>query len=303
MAAVAASIVLDERGLTIPAVRLRVSVVVVESSGQQLCSRAWQNVDGCSTPLEFVAYLDQLDEVTRAARMETAILLGIVPGRSALDVGCGTGSLAIELAMKVGPTGRVVGVDLSEMMIATARARADARGIAAEFFVGDTYALDLPTDSFDAVHCDRVLQHLDDPLTAIREMTRVLVPGGTIVIREPDWDGLFIDGGDAATTRAVRDALVDGIRQPRVGRTLRRLVLTAGLDVIDFQGAVGVYAVSRSAADAVWNVRAQLDRAVETGAVDDESARAWWNDLGDLDDAGQFFAGVVGFRVVGRKSA
>ena len=278
-----------------------VSVVRVDEPGRQLRSHAWQHVDGSSEPSAFAAYLDQFDVALRAGRMESVVLLGLGPGRAALDVGCGTGAVVVDIADVVGSDGRAVGVDVSETMIATARARAEAQGAAVELVVGDTHALDFPDGTFDAVHCDRVLQHLDDPERAIAEMARVLVPGGRLVINEPDWDGLFVDGDDVAVTHAVRDALVEHIRQPHVGRRLRRLALAAGLDVVDFHGALGVYAVTRAAADAMWSLHVQLDRAVTTGAVDRASADAWWEQLGVLDAAGQFFAGVVGFRIVARK--
>ena len=82
---------------------------------------------------------------------------------------------------------------------------------------------------------------------------------------------------------------------------MRGLVLDAGLDVIDFNGALGVYAVSRAAADRVWGLGAQLEHAVARATIDRAAAEAWWSDLGVRDDAGRFFAGVVGFRVVARK--
>ncbi len=196
-----------------------------------------------------------------------------------------------------------MGVDLSETMITTAQARADAQAVTAEGVLGDATALSFADHSFDAVHCDRVLQHLDRPQAAIREMARVLVPGGRLMIKEPDWDGLFVDADDLVTTRAVRDQLVAHIRQPQIGRSLRRLVLAVGLEVVDFHGTLGIYAVSLAAADRVWNLRARLDGAVAVGAVDGDTAHAWWADLGARDEVGQFFAGVVGFRVVARKPA
>ena len=76
----------------------------------------------------------------------------------------------MDFAERVAP-GRVVGVDHAEVVVA--RAQADVRAAGVEFRVGDIYALDFPDDSFDIVHAHQVLQHLSDPVSALRELRRV----------------------------------------------------------------------------------------------------------------------------------
>ena len=111
----------------------------------------------------------------RAAR-ET----GLAPGGSALDVACGSGKLTAELVKLAGPSGRVVGLDFSPQMLEIARR--DHRGI--EFLEGD--ALNLPFDdaSFDASTIAFGLRNLADPLRGLREMLRVVKPGGRAVVLE-----------------------------------------------------------------------------------------------------------------------
>jgi demethylmenaquinone methyltransferase/2-methoxy-6-polyprenyl-1,4-benzoquinol methylase len=111
----------------------------------------------------------------RAAR-ET----GLRAGGSGLDVACGSGKLTAELARIAGPGGRVVGLDFSPEMLAIARLH--HREI--EFTEGD--ALDLPFDdaSFDATTIAFGLRNLADPVRGLREMTRVLKPGGSAVVLE-----------------------------------------------------------------------------------------------------------------------
>jgi SAM-dependent methyltransferase len=266
-----------------------------------LQSGGWQDVDGSRDPSAFVEYLDGLGEAARANRLRSLVLLGVVAGHRALDVGCGIGDVVVDLASTVAPGVCAIGVDCSETMVSAARVRAEAAGTAIDFVVGDARTLAFGDASFDAVNCERVLQHLDDPESAIAEMARVLVPGGRLMLGEPDWDGLFIDTDDEATTHAVRDALVARLRNPRIGRALRRFALLAGLEVVDFNGGLGSYAVSRTAADRMWNLRSRLDDAVADGTVGHTAANAWWDRLGALDDAGQFFAGVVGFRLLAVK--
>ncbi len=110
---------------------------------------------------------------------------GLGPGDAALDVCCGTGDLSLELARRVGPTGRVVGSDFSERMLDLARDKAVPDGAAKPIFEwGD--ALELPYDDagFDAVTVGFGVRNLLDLNRGIAEMTRVLKPGGTLVILE-----------------------------------------------------------------------------------------------------------------------
>lgn len=108
------------------------------------------------------------------------------PGMSVLDVGCGPGTLTVDLARHVAP-GRVLGIDPVADVLDGARERAADAGVAVEFAVGDVYRLDLPDDSFDVVHAHQVLQHLTDPVAALREMRRVARPGGIVAARDGDY--------------------------------------------------------------------------------------------------------------------
>jgi ubiquinone/menaquinone biosynthesis C-methylase UbiE len=114
----------------------------------------------------------------RAAAIAAA---GISPGSLVADVGTGTGFLA-EAALDAGA--RVVGVDVSEGMLAQVTGRFAGRAFEAR--QGDTDALPLASDEADAVVANMVLHHAPDPPGAIREMARVLKPGGRLVITDAD---------------------------------------------------------------------------------------------------------------------
>src|ERR1700712_4415743 len=128
------------------------------------------------------------------------LLPSLRPGLELLDIGCGPGTITVDLATRVAP-GRVVGIDLSDEPLAEARGLAERTGVAVTFEVGDVYALSEPDDSFDVVHAHQVLQHLTDPVAALREMARVCRPGGLLAVRDVDY---------AATTWFPADAGLTG---------------------------------------------------------------------------------------------
>jgi ubiquinone/menaquinone biosynthesis C-methylase UbiE len=121
-----------------------------------------------------------------AANSAAYLLPSLRPGLDLLDVGCGPGTITVDLAALVAP-GRVVGIDVSSDPLPEARGLAERAGVDVTFEVGDVYALAQPDDSFDVVHAHQVLQHLTDPVAALREMARVCRPGGIIAVRDVDY--------------------------------------------------------------------------------------------------------------------
>ncbi|MBI3979135.1 MAG: class I SAM-dependent methyltransferase [Chloroflexi bacterium] len=108
------------------------------------------------------------------------------PGMRLLDAGCGPGTITLGLASAVAP-GEVVGLDLEPSQIEAAQRLATGQQISnVRFEVGDAYALPFPDASFDAVFANGLLGHLRDPLAALKEMRRVLRPGGIVGVSDPD---------------------------------------------------------------------------------------------------------------------
>jgi ubiquinone/menaquinone biosynthesis C-methylase UbiE len=118
----------------------------------------------------------------------------------ALDVGCGTGFLALLLA-EIG--NRVVGVDAANQMLAQARAKAAAAGLTVNFRSGDVERLALGDASFDLVVERHVIWTLPDPAVALAEWSRVLRPGGRLILVEGDWGTNRSSGYDEATRAAL----------------------------------------------------------------------------------------------------
>jgi SAM-dependent methyltransferase len=255
-------------------------------------SSRWRDADSHADAAE--RYLAMVMRVLDAQKRQALDLLHLAPGMSAIDVGCGIGLDAEALAERVGPTGRVVGLDASRELIAKASARAASSGLPLSFEVGDAQALAFADDSFDAARIDRVLQHLPEPEKAVREMVRVVRPGGRIAALEPDWDTIAVAGVDVDVTRCVVRHKADlAIAHGTIGRELRRLLVQAGCrDVVAESGAVAFYQLGL--ADQVLALRRNLDGAREQGWISAEQATDWWTGLEAHDRAGTFFTAMSG---------
>ena len=117
-------------------------------------------------------------------RRQTVALAGIQPGERVLEVGCGTGDVALAASALAGPTGAVMGIDPSPEMIAVARAKALRAARAVDFQIGLIEALAFPDATFDVVLSSLMMHHLPDDLKrqGLVEIARVLKPGGRLLI-------------------------------------------------------------------------------------------------------------------------
>ena len=152
------------------------------------------------------------------------------PGIKLLDIGCGPGSITAEFAARVLPGGSVVGIDNSAQVID--RAIATHAGSGATFAVMDLYDLDVESNSYDIAHAHQVLQHVSDPVAALREMQRVVRPGGIIAVRDADYAGMHWAPELPALARwlvVYRSVARANDAEPDAGRHLLRWAREAGL--------------------------------------------------------------------------
>ncbi|MFI5491876.1 class I SAM-dependent methyltransferase [Actinoplanes sp. NPDC051859] len=124
----------------------------------------------------------------RTAENSAAYLLPhLTSGARLLDVGCGPGTLTADLATHVTP-GRVTALEHTGPALDLARCEIARRGLTTiDFAVGDVHALAFADATFDVVHAHQVLQHVGDPVQALREMRRVARPGGVVAVRDSDY--------------------------------------------------------------------------------------------------------------------
>jgi ubiquinone/menaquinone biosynthesis C-methylase UbiE len=122
----------------------------------------------------------------RELRRRTAKLAQIQPGEQVLDVGCGTGTLAIEVQSRVGNAGRVFGIDPGTLQIARARSKAARRNLPIDFQIGVIEQITFPDQTFGVVLSTLMMHHLPDSLKrqGLAEIARVLKPGGRLVIAD-----------------------------------------------------------------------------------------------------------------------
>jgi SAM-dependent methyltransferase len=183
---------------------------------------------------------------TRTAENSAAYLLpSLRPGLSVLDVGSGPGTITVDLAKRVAP-GRVTALETTQAVLELTRAEADRYGRTnVDFLVGDVHALQLPDACFDVVHAHQVLQHVADPVAALREMIRVCRPGGVVAARDADYAG-FIWHPASAGLEKWRDLYRTAARgnggEPDAGRHLLGWAHAAGAAEVTASSSTWCYA-------------------------------------------------------------
>jgi arsenite methyltransferase len=167
-------------------------------------------------------------------REATLQRLRLKPGERVIDIGCGPGFLCESMAVAVGPTGRVVGIDISEDLIKFAAAQKTHDAI--EYRVGDATRLPAEAAQFEVAVCTQVLEYIADVDAALREIARVLRPGGRAFIIDTDFDSWIWHAADAARMAQIMKAYDMHCADPRLPRTLPPRLRAAGFTVVNVEG-------------------------------------------------------------------
>ncbi|MQA10165.1 MAG: methyltransferase domain-containing protein [Pseudonocardiaceae bacterium] len=242
------------------------------------------------------------DSVLRSHRWRTVrnsagyLIEHLRSGAAVLDVGCGPGTITVDLAERVAP-GLVTAVDAAGDVVAQAEQEAVERGVRnVRFAVADLYALEYTDSSFDIVHAHQVLQHVADPVLALREMRRVAKPGGIVAARDADYAGMTwyptAPGMDQwlSVYRAV--ARANG-GEPDAGRRLLSWARQAGFEEITSSASVWCYATADERAwwSGLWAERvvnsAFAEHALAGGHANADDLRRMsraWHDWAQAED-------------------
>jgi ubiquinone/menaquinone biosynthesis C-methylase UbiE len=226
-------------------------------------------------------------DVTRQ-RMRTLEALQLKVGEFVLDVGCGTGLLACDMAALVGEDGRVVGIDNNQHRLMLAEQRcSDLPQVHLKQCKAEN--LQEAAESIDAVSCVQVLLYLPDVAAALSEMHRVLKPGGRVAIVETDWRGAVLNSFDDSLTRKVLSAFDDAVSSPNLPIRLGPLLKARGFSAVRVDAFP---IVNTSYAPSSWSVEMLelfTQYALEQDVVSASDSEAWLSDLKHKGAEGSYF--------------
>jgi len=256
-------------------------------------------VDQTSDPGFFLRFLDAANAIPCVKQWKPMILdeLRLQPGMNVLDIGCGQGSDAFDLAARVGATGHVTGVDFSESLLAEANRRAVGKNLSISFEVGDAQALRFADGSFDAVRTERMLMHVPDAQKALSEMARVLRRGGRMAVLDMDWESQFCDSPYKETTRKIALSLCDSFRNGWIGRRLPRIFREVGMTEI----GVDYRVVTVNYEFLQLFLGGHIARIVADGIISENDADLWWTHVARTSREGTFVYGFMATIVSGTK--
>jgi ubiquinone/menaquinone biosynthesis C-methylase UbiE len=214
-----------------------------------------------------------------------------------VDFGCGPGGLAVELARRVGPAGRVIGLDINQAFLARARERAESEGVAEiiQTIHLDSEVLPLESASVDRVLCKNVLEYVSDPQLVISEFHRVLKPGGIAHVSDSDWGSVVCEPSRERFERVMSAAQI-AFRTPLIGRQLYGMFRHAGFE----SPRVQVLASADTEGGLKSVLMNMASYARTSGRLDDADIDAFIREVEQSIEERTFFALLPQFLVTGR---
>jgi ubiquinone/menaquinone biosynthesis C-methylase UbiE len=258
------------------------------------------NIGQPVNPEMYVHFMDILNSIEwfQKHKRKGFESVNIKTGDHVLDVGCGTGYDAQELAKMVGEKGKIVAVDLSEHMLDVARQR-NKHNLPIEFRSGDINHLDLPDNSFDGSLCYGTFEILETPGKALNEMIRVTKSGGHIVVSGPDLETMLINSSDRQLTRKFFNSFCDIPCNGWIGRQLPGYYKKAGL--VDIKIIPDTLVIDDfSLFNQLWLLPI-ISNALMNEIVTEAEAADWLEKMEAASQDGSFLFATTGFIIIGRK--
>jgi ubiquinone/menaquinone biosynthesis C-methylase UbiE len=252
------------------------------------------SVPPMSDPLEFgdreAEYLEvfyRSADILRRRRL-VAQAVSAQPGERLLDVGCGPGFYVAEMAPLVGDSGNVTGVDPSrEMLAAAARRTADQPNVT--LLEGEALDLPVPSDAFDTAYSVQVLEYVPDTEAALRELHRVLRPGGRLVVWDVDWETVSWHSADPDRMQRVLHAWDDHLSHPALPQTLAAAMTRSGFEDVRAEGHAFVNTDAGIDGDSSGVMRFVENFVPGPRGVTQAETDEWRAELDALSEAGRYF--------------
>jgi SAM-dependent methyltransferase len=224
------------------------------------------------------------------------------PGTRVLEVGCGSGVVVRDLSALVGRRGEVIGVDSSRAVLTAARRLCRARrgGAPVRLRLADGHRLPFADGRFDTALAITVILHVAEPAAVVREMARVIRPGGRVGLQDQDFGMVAVTHPDPALTDHVLGGVVKHLyAEPYSGRRLPGLLRRAGL--VDVRLLTDVF---QDTTLEVWTktfLERRAEYAVSFGLIDAASAQRWLDGFTALVAVGAFVFTMNYYGAVGVK--
>ena len=249
-------------------------------------------IDRSGQASTYITALEAFDRIAGLQELKEIARAQVHPAAAVLDVGCGPGLETVSLARRAGPGARVCGLDKSADFIAEARRRSAAAGLAIDYAVADALALPWQDASFDHVRCERMLVYIDDVPRVLSEMRRVLRPGGTLVLIEPQLDSVTVNLPDRGLVRRVVTHEADtAVAQSWLPGRLPDLL--AGLGLRSVAIATRVLVLPRDLAGDYFLGAAH--KAADDGAISARELTSWKSGVDGLHRSDRLFGTIAYF--------
>ncbi len=266
---------------------------------KQDITTGFKNVDNSQTEFlkKFLEDVSKMPDILESFKLQLK-WMDIQEGNRVLDIGCGIGVQAVEMAKQVGATGKVTGTDLSAVMVEIAKNSFGDSGLPLEFLVADALHQPFPDETFDSVRTERVLMYIKDTDAAFTEFKRLLKPKGRLVIFDVDWDALVIAHANKPLTRKIVRYVSDSFPNGRIGGDLFHYFKkydfkNIKVKPVSYTGPF--FGLTKRVCEGV------LQTGISNNVFTQSEVSDWWEALENDSKAGKFFASYAGFIVAGTK--
>lgn len=251
---------------------------------------------------EMTTALEERAQALDQVQVNEALVDALVPvaGERILEVGCGSGVLCRQVTPGVVPGGKMIGVDISPEFLRIAQRYAVNANLPETILwsAGKAEVLPFQDASFDGVFAARLLLHVQDPQAVLKELVRVVRPGGRVVVMDWDFDTVAVDHSDRELSRRLLHWRCDHHGGNNwSGRQLWGLMAATGLRNVKAMPVVSVAHYENDSLTLSLFKAAEVAR--DGGAIAPSEYDGWIEEIRSSLAAGNFFASIVYFIVTG----